>query len=341
MIIWFLTLVLTEMNEKGYLYSVGKEQFLSFEGDQVRTIEKNKMPNMFEIETRGGDYSYYLRIYPSPRRGDKVMDKDWWYNDHKLIFYPINDWMSQHFVFSLLPKNQLKIMVKERCAEVKDDGTIKASLCKSKSDNKFQYFRWIREDDKRVVRAFVRKHSRRMRQSKYDNDENLGYRNRGGYGGGYGGGSGYGGSYDRDYDDYDDYDDIYGQNYGRGRGRGRNRGRGGIFGSSSYGRGEGCGDDIDCDEEAEKYGKFGYRGDDDFFVRKPRRRGGSYKDEDCDEDDDMLELDNEFRSNRNGRRRGPYRKRRKSDLAQAMCSDDIDEIGKIICEINKMPNLVM
>lgn len=332
MILLFLISISAELNEKGYLYSVGREQFLSVEDNKVKTIQKSKMPKKFEIETRGGDSSYMLRIYPSPRNGENVMDKDWWYNDHKLIFYPKNDWQSQHFIFSMLPKNMLKIVVKERCAEVKDDGSVKASLCKSHKDNKKQYFRWIRAEDRRVVEAFVRKHGGYGRGG---GDENLGWRRTGG-GGRYGRGGR--GGYDRD-DDYDDSD----------RGGGRTP----------------CYDDEDCEDNG---GRFGYPGvtDDDFFRSRGSgsdgysKRGRTHQMTDCELGDEYCDMESGYFPYRKGRGRGGRgygrggrdydgrggrdydgRDGKRSPLAEAMCSDDIDEIGKIICEINRMPNLVI
>lgn len=323
MILWFFISIRAELNEKGYLYSVGREQFLSVEDNKVKTISKSKMPKKFEIETRGGDSSYMLRIYPSPRNGENVMDKDWWYNDHKLIFYPKNDWQSQHFVFSMLPKNMLKIVVKERCAEVKDDGSVKASLCKSHKDNKNQYFRWIRAEDRRVVEAFVRKHGGYGRGG---GDEDLGYRRTQGRGREYGRGGR--GGYDRE-EDYEEY------------------GRGG--GATP------CYDDEDCEENGRRLGYSGAT-DDDFF----RSRGGGYssgrgrfhQQTDCELGDEYCDMESgytPYRSGGIGRSRGygrggrDYEGRdgRRSPLADAMCTDDIDEIGKIICEINRMPNLVI
>ncbi|KAF9763851.1 hypothetical protein NGRA_0993 [Nosema granulosis] len=320
MLIYFLAVALAELNEKGYLYSVGQEQFLSVENNKVRTVAKSKMPTKFEIETRGGDSSYMLRIYPDPRNGDNVMDKDWWYNDHKLIFYPQNDWQSQHFVFSMLPKNMLKIVVKERCAEVKPDGSVKASLCKNHNDNKSQYFRWIREEDRRIVQAFVRKHGGRAGRDGFGGDEDLGYRREGFRGSGRGRGG-----------RYDEFDDD--------RGRGSKP----------------CYDEEECQDTGDKYSQQGYT-DDDFF-RSRGNRGGrrgrdsfdggrSYQDDDCDSADELCDIDNYsgYRSSGRGRGggRGPSRgKSKRSPLAEAMCSDEIDEIGKIICEINRMPNLVI
>lgn len=321
MILWYCVLIVGELNEKGYLFSVGKEQFLSIEGEQIRTIPKSEMPKLFEIETRPGESSYMLRVYPSPRQGDKVLDKDWWYNDHKLILYGLNDWQSQHFIFSMLPKNMIKIVVKERCAEVKDDGTVKASLCKSHADNKFQYFRWIRESDRRIVQMFVRKHG--------------------------------GGRYN-DYNDQDLGEDMFdGRRGGRGgMGRGmRDRGRG-YYGDCEDGGG-------DCEGSGGRMGNmkytdddfFGYRRDPDMARSKRDRRDhhdddlgngyppyddGGYGDYGDDYDGGM------YRNNR--RSRNSYRRdgrRQRSPLADDMCSDGVDEIGKIICEINRMPNFIL
>ncbi|KAK6089248.1 hypothetical protein P3W45_001767 [Vairimorpha bombi] len=169
MIILLILYIFAELNETGYLYSVGKKKFLSLDGDDVRLVPKYIMPSMFEIETRPGDSSYTLRIYPSPRQNDKVVDKDWYWNDHKLIIHPTNNWQSEHFIFSLVPKNMLKIVVKEKCAEVTDDGYVKAKDCLSRKDGPNQYFRWFNKNDKFIVEQFVEKHGGKPNK-KYEED---------------------------------------------------------------------------------------------------------------------------------------------------------------------------
>lgn len=171
MLLFFILNILAELNETGYLYSVGKKKFLSLDGDEIRIVPKYVMPTMFEIETRQGDSSYTLRIYPTPRQGDKVVDKDWYWNDHKLIIHPTNDWQSEHFIFSLVPKNMLKIIVKEKCVEVTEDGFVKAKDCLSKKDGPNQYYRWFNKNDKFLVEEFVERHSGKPNKKHNDDPE--------------------------------------------------------------------------------------------------------------------------------------------------------------------------
>ncbi|EQB62198.1 hypothetical protein NAPIS_ORF00225 [Vairimorpha apis BRL 01] len=113
------------------------------------------MPEMFEIETRLDSYSYYLKIFPVPRQDNRVVDKDWFWNDHKLILHDSNDWMSEHFTFAMVPQHMLKIVVKDKCVETTDDNYVKAVTCRSKKDSLNQYYRWFGENEREIVEDWV------------------------------------------------------------------------------------------------------------------------------------------------------------------------------------------
>ncbi|EEQ81915.1 hypothetical protein NCER_101475 [Vairimorpha ceranae BRL01] len=148
-------LLAVEISEKGFIYSVGMKKFLSLDGDHIRILPKHEMPEVFDIEKRGGDESYKLKIRPYPHQGDQVIDKDWWTNNHRLILHDPTEWQSEKFTFALLPENMIKIVVKEKCVEAEDEGYVRARSCK---DNDKQLYRWIPFKDRFVVEEFVERH---------------------------------------------------------------------------------------------------------------------------------------------------------------------------------------
>lgn len=155
MILFFIFTIYSELSEKGYLYSVGKKKFLSLDGDSIRIVPKNIMPEMFEIETRPDGSSYQLKIFPVPKQSNRVIDKDWWWNDHKLILHDSNDWQSEHFIFAMVPQHMLKIVVKEKCVEATDDNYVKAVNCRSKKDSINQYYRWFSSKEREIIEDWV------------------------------------------------------------------------------------------------------------------------------------------------------------------------------------------
>ncbi|WUR04675.1 ricin B lectin (RBL2) [Vairimorpha necatrix] len=153
--IFINTLIAVELTEKGYLYSIGEQKFLSLDFDHIRLLPRHTMPQPFEIEQREGDETWKLKIMPSPRKKKQVIDKDWWTNDHRLISHEATEWESEKFIFSLQPKNLIKIVVKEDCIQTEDKGYVRAMTCNN--DDK-QLFRWIPDYDRGIVEEFVERH---------------------------------------------------------------------------------------------------------------------------------------------------------------------------------------
>jgi len=152
MLFLYFMLAYAQIDELGYLYSVGRNRFITVKQDTHGTVfimgaHKSERPSAIKIskETdkgRGG-LIIYANDKDTAKYGltNKVADLD--YHNGHLYFYPKHMKWNQLARFVLQPGNQIKIMFGDHsCLFMAEDYKLKGESCRNDGDDKFQLFTW-------------------------------------------------------------------------------------------------------------------------------------------------------------------------------------------------------
>ncbi|ADM12078.2 uncharacterized protein Eint_081460 [Encephalitozoon intestinalis ATCC 50506] len=151
----FIYLALTyAMEEMGYIFSEGKQRFLTRNGVNIVVGRSKDKPLKFRMVEMDGKNSHNMLLFPVPKMGgNKVADLAL-NGSRKWHFYPKHGNWNQRTKFILLPGNALKIVVGSECIGVREDNQVVGETCRNNGEDLFQIFSWIPISQKKKVKAW-------------------------------------------------------------------------------------------------------------------------------------------------------------------------------------------
>ncbi|KHN69219.1 hypothetical protein M896_091470 [Ordospora colligata OC4] len=183
MLFLYFMLAYAQMDELGYLYSVGRNRFITVKQDKnhksfIMGTHKNENPSPIKIskETkngRGGIIMYANdkdaeKYKLSDKVGDLALD-----STNTLHFYSKHMKWNQLAKFVLQPGNHIKIMFgDDRCLFMAKDYTLKGERCKNDGRDKFQLFAWFPKKYFRMSKLHkILRYNKFNNNSGYDDDD--------------------------------------------------------------------------------------------------------------------------------------------------------------------------
>ncbi|KAG5860574.1 hypothetical protein KMI_01g02150 [Encephalitozoon hellem] len=154
MLLMYLALMCARKEEVGYIFSEGKQRFLTRDGVNIVLAKYDESPLKFRMKKMGGGESSNVLFYPVPGMEGKVADFAA-YSHKRWHFYPEHGKWNQRTRLVLMPGNNLKIVIGDKCLGINDDMVI-GETCKEDGDDNLQIFSWIPIAHRRKVKEWVR-----------------------------------------------------------------------------------------------------------------------------------------------------------------------------------------
>lgn len=171
MLLFYLAIAYaSSKTEEGFLYSVGRNRFLTHIDNLIRFASPRQKPGLFSITKGEGESSGSLLIRPVPWEGDRLADMTR-SGTHEWDLYPIRGtggW-NQLVKMSLMPDGMLKLKVYSYCLEVHENMVVGAT-CRPHGEDRNQLFRWVPKKHMRAVKDWVVNNRKREGEHHGQND---------------------------------------------------------------------------------------------------------------------------------------------------------------------------
>ncbi|KMV65676.1 hypothetical protein M970_081510 [Encephalitozoon cuniculi EcunIII-L] len=156
MLLFYLVMIYTKKEEIGYIFSEGKQRFLTINGVDIVTTKRGEKPAKFRMEKMDGGNSSNVLIRPVLEMETKKVADYALNSSRKWHLYPEHRYWNQRVRLVLMPGNVLKIAVDSICIAINGEGKAVGETCKSEGDDKYQLFSWVPKSQKRKVKAWTR-----------------------------------------------------------------------------------------------------------------------------------------------------------------------------------------
>lgn len=164
--IYFALICAKSWEELGYIFSEGKQRFLTRNGVNIVLAKEYEKPLKFRMVKMNGSDSGNVLFHPVPELDGKVADFAT-YTHKGWHFYPEHRKWNQRTRLVLMPGNVLKIVIGDSCLGIDGDDRVVGESCKDDKDDSFQIFSWVPIAQKRKVKAWIRQNRRRGRMERY------------------------------------------------------------------------------------------------------------------------------------------------------------------------------
>ncbi|AFN83564.1 hypothetical protein EROM_081480 [Encephalitozoon romaleae SJ-2008] len=168
LLIYFVLICAKSWKEVGYIFSEGRQRFLTHNGVDIVVAKYSEKPLKFQMVKMRKDQSSNVLLYPIPGMGNKVADFNFSAHTNKRwYFYPEHGKWNQRTRFVLMPGNVLKIVIGDSCLGVDDADRVVGESCKDDQNDSLQIFSWVPITQKRKVKAWINQNRRRAHSDEY------------------------------------------------------------------------------------------------------------------------------------------------------------------------------